>query len=436
LNPGAGTAITFLEKTGRAAHRLKAGDRGMAMEVWIAVGVGMALEAGVLILLLKNMGGNHMEGLAQGQERLERALRDEMSRGREESGANERASREELGRQLSRVSQINEEKLEGIRQTLERQLRSLQEDNGLKLDQMRSVVEEKLQATLEKRLGESFRQVSDRLEQVHQGLGEMQSLAADVGTLQRTLTNVKTRGTWGEVQLESLLAQVLSPEQYAKNVQVKGGSGDRVEFAIRLPGPDPKGEEGVWLPIDAKFPQEDYQRLNQAWEKGDAGAAEEAARALKNRIKLEAKNIRDKYLDPPRTTDFGILFLPTEGLYAEVLREPGLLDTLQREYRIVVTGPTTLAAILNSLQVGFRTLAIEKRTSDVWKLLGAVKKEFGTFGGILEKTHKKILEAGSSLEDASRKTRTIERKLRGMEQVPDNSDELPAFSGEPEPSGD
>ncbi len=395
----------------------------------ILILVLLALLTWVLVLNIKGRQSaapkldQKLEAFTREQERFEKTLRDELGRNREETNSNERAAREELSRQLAAVAQVNEQKLEKIRETLEKQLQILQTDNSQKLEQMRLVVDEKLQATLEKRLNDSFRMVSERLEQVHKGLGEMQSLAADVGALQRTLTNVKTRGTWGEVQLESLLQELLTSEQYEKNVATQKGSKDRVEFAIKLPGRENGNGEGVWLPIDAKFPQEDYQRLNDALEKGDGVAAEEAAKALTSRIKLEAKNIKEKYLDPPHTTDFGILFLPTEGLYAEVLRQPGLLDTVQREYRIVITGPTTLAAILNSLQIGFRTLTIEKRSSEVWTLLGMVKKEFGIFASILEKTQKKLQEASNTIEDASKKTRTIEQKLRKVEGLPGGSDE-------------
>jgi len=383
----------------------------------------------LIVLTLRKPNGigsevqNSLGNLSKDQERLEKVLKDEMGRNREETSASERASREEIQRQLLTLTQLNEQKLELVRQTLEKQLRNLQEDNGQKLDQMRLVVDEKLQATLEKRLSDSFRQVSERLEQVHQGLGEMQSLAANVGALQRTLTNVKTRGTWGEVQLESLLQQILTVEQYDKNVVTKKGSKDRVEFAIKLPGREGEGGEPVWLPIDAKFPQEDYQRLNEAYEKGDTIGLEEASKSLVQRVKSEAKTIKEKYLDPPYTTDFAILFLPTEGLYAEVLRQPGLLDQMQRENRIVLTGPTTLAAILNSLQIGFRTLTIEKRSSEVWNLLGVVKKEFGQFTDILEKTRKKLQEATNTMEDASKKTRTIEQKLKKVEGLPSGPEE-------------
>lgn len=335
--------------------------------LWTALLLGFAVIIVLLARILRmsphkdlELFEGKLDSLSKEQERFERLLKDELERNRAETTANERAAREELGRQLSALAQVNEQKLDSIRGTLESQLKSLQEDNGQKLDQMRLVVDEKLQATLEKRLSDSFRQVSERLEKVHQGLGEMQSLASSVGDLKAVLNNVKTRGIWGEVQLENLLQQILTPEQYAKNVATKAGSEDRVEFAIRLPGRGPTDETEVFLPIDAKFPLEDYQRLLEAAEKGNGAAADEAAKNLTTRIKSEAKAIRDKYLDPPHTTDFGILFLPTEGLYAEVLRQPGLLDVLQREYRIVITGPTTLAAILNSLQIGFRTLVIEK----------------------------------------------------------------------------
>jgi DNA recombination protein RmuC len=383
------------------------------------------VEGFILLLLFKRVSSskdesckNPLEDLAKNLEKLERVFREEMGRNREEAQAGARENREELGCQLMSLTQMNEQRLERMRETIESRLKILQDDNGLKLDQMRQVVDEKLQSTLEKRLGESFKMVSDRLEQVHQGLGEMQSLASNVGDLKKVLTNVKTRGTWGEVQLESLLQQVLTPEQYAKNVATKSRSEDRVEFAIRLPGKDDGNGGQVWLPVDAKFPQEDYQRLVEAFEQGNALLAEEASKSLETRIKLEAKNIRDKYLDPPHTTDFGLMFLPTEGLYAEVARRPGLMDILQRDYRIVVSGPNTFAALLNSLQMGFKTLAIEKRSSEVWGLLGMVKNEFGKFALLLEKTQKKIQEASHTIEDAAKKTRTIEKKLKNVENAP------------------
>ncbi|MCD6734849.1 MAG: DNA recombination protein RmuC [Burkholderiaceae bacterium] len=327
------------------------------------------------------------------------------------------ALRESNEQRLEALRQGTELRLEALRETLERRLRELQGDNAAKLEEMRRTVDEKLHATLEQRLGASFKQVSDRLEQVHKGLGEMQALASDVGDLKRVLTNVKTRGTWGEVQLASLLEQLLVPEQYAANVAPVPGSNERVEFAIRLPG---RGDEApVWLPIDAKFPREDYERLVIAQEKADPAAAEAAARQLEQRLRLEAKTIRTKYVSPPDTTDFALMFLPTEGLYAEVVRRPGLMDDLQRTWRVVVAGPSTLAAILSSLQMGFRTLAVEKRSSEVWQLLGAVKTEFGKFGDVLAKTKEQIDRASTTLGTAAVRTRAIERKLRDVESLPE-----------------
>jgi DNA recombination protein RmuC len=305
-----------------------------------------------------------------------------------------------------------------MRRTMEIQLRTLQEDNTRQLEKMRATVDEKLQTTLEKRLGESFKQVSERLELVYKGLGEMRSLATGVGDLKKVLTNVKTRGIWGEIRLGHILEQILTPDQYAVNVATKKDGNDRVEFAVKLPGPGPDKDQVVWLPIDAKFPQEDYQRLVDAREAADKELADKSVKGLENRIKLEARNIKDKYLDPPHTTDFAIMFLPVEGLYAEVLRQPGLCDTLQREHRIVVTGPTTLAALLNSLQMGFRTLAVEKRSSEVWELLGAVKAEFHKFGDVLAQTKKKLQEASNTIGKAEVRTRVIARKLGVVQEVP------------------
>ena len=325
---------------------------------------------------------------------------------------------------LVALTQSNEKKLELMRVTIEEKLRLLQEDNQKKLEQMRQTVDEKLHATLEKRLGESFKVVSDRLELVHKGLGEMQTLAAGVGDLKKVLSNVKTRGIWGEMQLAMILEQILSPEQYGKNVKTKANSNDHVEFAVRFPGKGLGQAEDVWLPIDSKFPQDVYQNILSAQEQGNPDLVEEMSKLLDQRIKQEAKDIQQKYLDPPRTTDFGLLFLPIEGLYAEVLRRPGLVEMIQHEYRVVLVGPTTLAALLNSLQMGFRTLAIEKRSSEVWTTLGVVKTEFGKFGDLLEKTHKKLIEAGNTIEDAARKSRTIERKLKTVQELPIES-ELP-----------
>jgi DNA recombination protein RmuC len=310
-----------------------------------------------------------------------------------------------------------EQKFESIRLAVSEQLDKVRQENSLKLEEMRKTVDEKLHDTLEKRLGESFKQVSDRLEQVHKGLGEMQQLAAGVGDLKKVLTNVKVRGTWGEVQLGSLLEQILTQEQYVTNYCPKTKSQERVEFAIRLPG---EGDEPVYLPIDAKFPREDYERLIEASEKGDVAGVETATKQLEARISQEARDIRDKYISPPNTTDFAILYLPTEGLYAEALRRPGLSERLQRDCRVVIAGPTTLTALLNSLQMGFRTLAIQKRSSEVWKILAAVKKKFASFGEVFDKVQKKIQEADKVLEDARSKTKTIDKALNTVETMSDD----------------
>ena len=390
--------------------------------------------------------------LQGGLDRIERELREEALRTRQESAAAARSDREEqaqaldrlaqalagqvsqlgtlqgqqlerFAQQLARLTQSNDQRFEQLRQAVENRLGAIQTDNANKLEEMRKTVDEKLHATLEQRLGDSFRLVSDRLEQVHKGLGEMQTLAAGVGDLKKVLTNVKTRGTWGEVQLEALLEQVMTAEQFEKNISTRPGSSERVEFAIRLPGREAGGRDAppVWLPIDAKFPVEDYQRLVEAQERADLAAVEQAAKALEIRLRDEARKIRDKYVEPPHTTDFAILYLPTEGLYAEALRRPGLADVLQRDYRVSIAGPTTLTALLNSLQMGFRTLAIEKRSSEVWAVLGAVKTEFGKFGEALETTRKKLEQATKSIESAGVRTRQIERKLKGVEalSVPD-----------------
>ncbi len=340
-----------------------------------------------------------LEQLEKGLERIERSLREEIA-----------VNRGEQLKGLQGFSKALTDQLNTLTQSVERQLKSLQDDNAQKLEKIRETVDEKLHATLEKRLGESFQLVSDRLEKVHQGLGEMQNLAAGVGDLKKVLTNVKTRGTWGEIQLESLLDQLLIPEQYEKNIVTKRGSRDPVEFAIRLPR-----ERGVFIPIDAKFPKEDYERLIQAQEEGNPALVEEHAKAIEARIKMEAKKINEKYIDPPQTTDFAILYLPIEGLYAEVLRRPGLFDQLQREFRVIIAGPTTIAAILNALQMGFRTLAVEKRASEVWNLLGSVKNEFSKFGDLLEKAQKKLESAGEEIGNAARKSRTIEKELKDVQ---------------------
>ncbi len=396
-------------------------------------------------------------------EQTEREFREELARSRQESAFGDRQMREEIqaglslltesllgrmaeiarlqkdqldsfSRQLADLTAMNEAKLETLRAAMENRLLSLQASSTEKLDQMRHIVDEKLQSTLEKRLGESFKQVSERLEQVYTGLGEMRTLAAGVGDLKKVLTNVKTRGTWGEIRLSHILEQILTIDQYAANVATRPGGSERVEFAIRLPGADPERTEVVWLPIDAKFPQEDYQRLIDAQEAADKNAADRALKSLEQRVKLEARAICEKYIEPPYTTDFGILFLPVEGLYAEVLRIPGLCDLLQREHRIVVAGPTTLAALLNSLQMGFRTLAVERRSSEVWELLGIVKNEFAKFGDTLAKTKKKLQEAAHTIDRAQVRTRAIERKLRRVEDTPLSAPlEL---GGEPLPEGE
>ena len=323
-----------------------------------------------------------------------------------------------IGEQLRTLSDANERRALEMRQAVEQRLTALQEGNEKKLEQMRATVDEKLQTTLEQRLGDSFKQVAERLEQVHRGLGEMQTLARDVGSLNRVLTNVKTRGIFGETQLAGLLEQVFTPEQYAANVATVPGSNERVEFAIRLPGQRSDGVP-LWLPIDAKFPREDYERLLDAQERADPQAAEASAKAIEMQLRKEARSIRDKYVAPPHTTDFGILFVPTEGLYAEALRRPGLLEALQRECKVMLAGPTTLLATLTSLQMGFRTLALEKRSAEVWEVLGAVKTEFGKFGDVLAKTKKKLAEASDTIDAATVRTRAMERRLRGVESLPD-----------------
>jgi len=320
--------------------------------------------------------------------------------------------------QLKNLTESNQAGLKHLQQTVDGRLQELRSSNEKKLEQMREVVDEKLQTTLEKRLGESFKLVGDRLEAVQKGLGEMRSLASGVGDLKKVLTNVKSRGTWGEVQLGTLLEEILTPDQFDRNVKPRPESRDIVEFAIRLPGASDDPNQCVWLPIDSKFPQEDYLRLVEASDNGDAGAVQSAQGALIRSIQDSAKDVSTKYLNPPLTTDFAILFLPTEGLYAEALRHPGLVERLQREHRIVVAGPTTLAAVLNSLRIGFRTLAIEQRSSEVWKVLGAVKHEFGKFGGVLDKVKRQLDTAGRTLEETGVRTRAMERKLRSVEALP------------------
>ena len=442
--------------------------------IWLAASTIALSALLILIWLMARLGSrlgdlqNRFQSLQINDERLERGIREEMADNRREASAATAQNRDELNRAIERLSQTlstqsdhlrkllddkltqaqqdarsgrteqaeslkgfgelltgqlhqlmqrNTEGMDTLRQAIETRLAAIQTDNSQKLEQMRQTVDEKLHNTLEQRLGESFKRVSEQLERVHAGLGEMQTLASGVGDLKKVLSNVKVRGTWGEVQLDNLLEQILSAGQYEKNVATRPNSAERVEFAIKLPGRDEAGSI-VWLPIDAKFPLEDYQKLLEAQELGDLAAMEDAGRAMENRVRAEAKTIRDKYIEVPHTTDFALLFLPIEGLYAEVIRRPGLFDTLQRDYRVTLTGPTTLTAILNSLQMGFRTLAIEQRSSEVWQVLGAVKTEFGKFGDALAKTKKKLDEASRTIEQAEVRTRAIDRSLRKVESLP------------------
>ena len=387
--------------------------------------------------------------LDRAAERSERALREELAKSREEAAGSARHLREELAASMKGMGDLmakttsqsgaaQKQQLDSFQQQLHLQgetnakrigelttvvgdgLGKIREESGKKLDEMRKTVDEKLQGTLEKRLGEAFQQVSERLEAVHKGLGEMQHLAVGVGDLKKVLTNVRSRGAFGEVQLDALLEQVLPPSQYERQVITRPGSADRVDFAVRLPGADDGDGAPVWLPIDAKFPLEDYERMLDALERSDAEGAESAARALEAGIKSEARSIRDKYVAPPHTTDFALLFVPTESLYAELLRRPGLVEWLQRECRITLTGPTTCLALLNSLQMGFRTLAIQKRSNEAWTLLAAVRTQFGKFGELLTKVDKKLQEASNTISEATRKTRYIETRLRKVEELPEN----------------
>ncbi|QJW85853.1 DNA recombination protein RmuC [Ramlibacter terrae] len=374
------------------------------------------------VLVFRRPPGDHREELLAAQERLERELRREI-------GESSRGTRTELTHtlatfqqalftQLQGVSESNALRMAEVRGTLESQLNALQAANTAKLEEMRQTVDEKLQTTLEARLGESFKQVAERLEQVHHGLGQMQSLAQGVGDLQRVLTNVKTRGMFGEVQLENLLEQVLTPEQFGKQVETKPRSNQRVDFAIKFPGRSADGEP-VWLPIDAKFPREDYERLLEAHDRADAAAVDSAGRALEVRIREEAKSICEYYLCPPYTTDFAILFLPIESLYAEVLRRPGLMDKIQRDYRVTLAGPTTLLAMLNSLHMGFRTLALEQQASEVWKVLGAVKTEFERYGEWVARIREQVQKASDTLEKADTRTKQMRRALKVVEALPE-----------------
>jgi DNA recombination protein RmuC len=357
------------------------------------------------------------EANARQLEAMREAIAAQAQAGREEQSVALKRFADTLNQSLTALTESNAQRMSEVRATLEAKIRDLQTDNGARLEEMRRTVDEKLHATLEQRLGESFKLVSDRLEKVHQGLGEMQQLAIGVGDLKRVLTNVKTRGTWGEVQLAMLLEQLLTTDQYAKNVECVPGTGERVEFAIKLPGVD-DGLVPVWMPIDAKFPKEQYERLVEAADGADADGVALAGRELERVVRLEAKTIAQKYLSPPLTTDFAILFLPTEGLYAEVVRRPGLADELQRSYRVSIAGPSTLSALLNSLQMGFRTLALEKRSSEVWQVLGAVKTEFAKFGDVLAATKTTLEKAAKNIEQAETRSRQMARKLKSVEALP------------------
>jgi len=406
--------------------------------LWIILVIVAAIAILLVVLLVRS---------AQGVQDSAKDVREELRAGREESRSAGKELREEvsaglkstnetLSETLERLGKVQNEQLEGmtkqlkeliesnqlaldrVRSTFDSRVKSLQEGNEKKLEEMRKTVDEKLHDTLEKRLGESFKIVGERLEAVHKGLGEMQTLATGVGDLKRVLTNVKARGTWAEVQLGAILEQILTTEQYAKNVCVKADSAERVEYAIRLPGPKDDPDACVWLPIDSKFPQEDYVRLQDAADKADPEAVQAATDALARAVRVAAKDIHDKYVNPPSTTDFGIMFLATEGLYAEVLRQPALVDDLQQQYRIVLSGPTTLVAILSSLRMGFQTLAIEQRTSEVWRVLGAVKTEFGKFGEVLDRVERQLNTASNTIEQTGVRSRAMERKLREVEQLP------------------
>lgn len=355
-------------------------------------------------------------------------VRDELRLGRNENSDSARKLREEVVKTIEEKSRSQRESIDNLHNVIDKHLKHLQESNEKKLEQMRQTVDEKLQSTLEKRLGESFKIVGDQLEAVQRGLGEMQSLATGVGDLKKVLTNVKTRGTWGEYQLGNILEQILTPDQYAKNVKPKESSDEIVEYAVRLPGHDNSSQ--VWLPIDSKFPQESYIRLKDASEKSDTDAIEKASAELIRTIKKSAKDISDKYIDPPHTTDFAIMFLPTEGLYAEIVRQPGMLDDLQHQ-RIVVAGPTNLSAILSSLSMGFRTLAIENRSSEVRKILSAVKTEFSAFGDVLSKVKTQLDRASGTIDKAGVRTRAMQKKLKDVEELPvEDSTKILGFSSE------
>ena len=408
---------------------------GISLAVAIA---GVALAGAILVRLRHNTASQQQLGLDASMARLEQGLRDEFARGRQESGVGAKLLREEaatsarelreevqrtlqhlgdrLGVAVTELARKSETQQDALRNTVEGRLDALRSENAQKLEQMRQTVDEKLQGTLEQRLGASFKMVNDSLTRVHESVGEMQVLASGVGDLKRILSNVKARGTWGEVALGNIIEEILSADQYARNVEVRPRSNQRVEFAIKLPG---DGETVLWLPVDAKYPTEDYDRLVEATERSDLEAAEAALRGIETRVRNGAKDICAKYVAPPHSTDFAVMFLPTEGLFAEVIRRPGLVDWLQRECHVIVAGPTTLVSLLTSLRMGFRTLAIRQRSSEVWQVLSAVKTEFEKFGGVLDKVQKKLEEAQKVVEDAGVRRRAMDRKLRGVEALPE-----------------
>lgn len=409
--------------------------------LWMALGL-LALLVLLAISLLCHAGGanrrveRRLDRLEQDLEHDRAWLRDELGRARQESIRTAKDDRDELARTLrdfgdaqsqrldailqkqERLTTQTEARLETMRDVMDRRLQAIQTDNNAKLEKIRETVDEKLHHTLETRLGESFKLVGERLERVQRGLGEMQALATGVGDLKKVLSNVKTKGVLGECQLAAILEQMLVPGQYDQNVKTKRGSDDRVEFAVRIPDKS-DGNKVLWLPIDAKFPTRSYEELLNAYETGDTAEVERARKALEQSIRTFARDIRTKYVDPPCTTDFAILFLPFEGLYAEVLRIAGLFESLQREWRVTITGPTTLSAFLGSLQMGFRSLAVERRTSEIWELLGAVRTEFGKFGEVLERTKQRLEQASKDIDSAGVRSRAIERRLRTVETLPE-----------------
>jgi len=405
-----------------AAHGIAgAAAFGIAAALLIAAALGVTLALAQSRRAARESGSAvaaRLDALTHAQERGERVLREELAQSRRELAGQTHHLREEVAGSLRAVGETVEKRIEVMRGAVDLRLAQIQQETQKRLEEMRQTVDEKLQGTLEQRLGAAFQQVSVRLEAVHQGLGEMQTLAVGVGDLKKVLTNVRSRGSFGETRLEALLEDALTPDQWQRQVATRPGSSERVDAAVRMPGGADAEGGALWLPIDAKFPHDDYERLLDAHERGDAAAAEEAGRSLEARLKAEARAIRDKYVCPPHTTDFALLFLPTESLYAEVLRRPGLFEALRREYSVTLAGPTTLLAILGSLRMGFRTLAIQQRSQEVWRLLGAVKTHFGKFGDLLAGVQKKLDEASNKIGEASAKSRYIERRLGQVQELP------------------